>query len=603
VDIIDTESLEMITSMRLPPMHSVYAIDVDWHSEIVSVGTKGGLIYVFEGFSDKDFEERLPSRPLVQGTPVLSVSHIGRSRLAVSDIAGQCLLWHPGEEESPLRLDTRGEVVCSLLALSDKRLTGLSSEGTFLYWDLSKAELLHARHVCRPPPVGGLVRTVFWQAEQTIVCPGRKGNLVLYDPEKDRVREIKAHNGAFYAVSLLGEELLSIGMDDRCLKLWTPGSKKPFCKLLVQDDSLSVSHLGGLKRRILVIGIKGLAQVYELEKDSLVFEHRMPGEDYRVSISPPPQMIEAYNEMRKEQEVYEVWAKLDNLGPEDQEATGMYLSRLGELGYEHVMMAIQADRMEREGDTTQCLRRRAALVGILPEHQAACPSFERYAASLYNAWLLSEAENTCKKILEIDPNYSFSLDLDRISRVSELMKTNRWTIEPDIPLETVVEAFNAVGHSFLGRYLIKKLPSFHCKQTILGSESITEKYEEIRRESRQEHLPEAGSEKGWWISRTEAYEIELVTFGKTPLNDMEGLCFALQVWPHAQGTVVVPVILFKWQNHDAVGTVEELNKKASKALACLTNSASSSYVREIHRAANHALRQLITKSSWLLRSE
>lgn len=603
VDIIDIESLEVETSIQLPPMHSAYAIDVDWHEETFSVGTKGGLIYLFNRFPNQDFKERLASRTLFQGAPVLSVSHVAQSKVAGSDIAGRCLVWQTGDEEVPLTFETRGEVVCSLLALSEKRLTGLSSEGTFFYWDLLSAELLHARHVCRPPTMGGLVRTVFWRAAKAIACPGRKGNLVLYDPEKDHVKEVKAHDGEFYAVCLLGETLLTVGMEDRCLKLWEPDSAEPFCNLLVPDNILSVSHLGGLKRRILLIGAGGMAQTYVLEEDNLVFEQHIVGEDYRVSISPPPEMIEAYNEMRKEQEANEIWAKLENPGREDQEASEMYLSKLEELGYKHVTLAIQADKMEKEGDTSQCLRLQTALVDILPEHPAACPSFERYAASLENAWLLPEAENACNRVLEIDPNYSFSLDFDRICRISELMKTSRWAIESDIPIKTIVDASNAVGHRFFGRYVIKTLPPFDCRRTILDSKTIIEEYQEVRRKSRQERLPEAEPEKGWWISRRQTYEIELVTFGKAPSSDMEGLRFALQVWPHAHGTVVVPVILFDWQNYDPVSTAEELNEKASKALARLSNSASSSYVREIHRVANQALRQLITKSSQRSRSK
>ena len=101
VDIIDIESLEVETSIQLPPMHSAYAIDVDWYKETFSVGTKSGLVYVFNGLQGQDFKERLPSRTLVQGASVLSVSHVGHSGISVSDMAGRCLLWQTGEEEAP----------------------------------------------------------------------------------------------------------------------------------------------------------------------------------------------------------------------------------------------------------------------------------------------------------------------------------------------------------------------------------------------------------------------------------------------------------------------------------------------------------------------
>jgi hypothetical protein len=177
------------------------------------------------------------------------------------------------------------------------------------------------------------------------------------------------------------------------------------------------------------------------------------------------------------------------------------------------------------------------------------------------------------------------------------MKTGNWTIEPDVPVKTIIEASNVVGRRFFGRYETKKLPLFECRQAVLDSETIAEKYQELRKKSEQERLPEAELEKGWWISRSEIYEIELVTFGPPPPGDLKGLRFALQLHHHTHGTVVEPRILFDWRNNDPASTSEDLNKKASKALARLTNSASAAYVREIHQVANLALRQLITKNT------
>jgi hypothetical protein len=394
-------------------------------------------------------------------------------------------------------------------------------------------------------------------------------------------------------------------MEDSCLKLWASDFKKPSCKLLVPGNILSASHLGGLKRRILLIDANGMAETYVLEEDRLIFDHRLVGEGYRISVSPPPEMIEVYNAGRKDQEAHDIWIKLENPDREDHEASEIYLSQLEEIGYKHVTLAIRADRAEKEGDIARCLSFRAELIDLLPESPPACPSLEKYAASLEKAWLLPKAENTCKRILRIDPNYSFSLDVDRISRISELMKRSGWTIEPDIPIKSIIDASDAVGQSFFGRYVLKKLPSFHCRRIILNAETITDKYQEVRRKSMQENLPEAEPKKGLWISQSETYEIEVVTFGKAPIADTKGLCFVLQVWPHAQGTVVVPVILFDWQNHGPLGVIEEieeLNKNASMAVTHLTNSASSSYVKEIHRVANLALRELITKDSRRLRN-
>jgi hypothetical protein len=177
------------------------------------------------------------------------------------------------------------------------------------------------------------------------------------------------------------------------------------------------------------------------------------------------------------------------------------------------------------------------------------------------------------------------------------MKKSQWAIEPDIPVKNIIDACNALGQIFYGRYLIKKLTAFHCRRTILNPDTIINKHLEIRRKSRQRRFPTVESEIHWWISRTGTYEIELVMFGKAYSNDVKGFRFALQVFPHAQGTVVVPVVLFDWQNFDPASTAEQLNKMASIAIDRLTNVESSFYTKEIRRGVHHALRQLITKGS------
>lgn len=603
VDVIDTDSLELRASLALPPVHSAYAIDVDWNRERFFVGTKGGHIYKIDDLWDQDSGDCLPYRILIQGAPVLSVAHVGGSRLVVSDIAGRCLLWETDRDENPISMENKGEIVCSLLALHNQTVVGLSSEGIFFNWDLSVPELLYARYVCPPPPIGGLIKMVYWPAAEAIVYPGRRGDLTVYDPEKNNVRNIKAHDRTFYAFCLVGEALLTIGMQDRNLKLWMPDSKQPFRNLIIPDDILSVSYLGGLKRKILLIDSKGVARTYTVDEENLVLDRHLHGKDYRVSISPTFQMIEARDKMRKEEEAHEIWTKLREPSWSNQEATETYLLRLEELGYKHVTMALQADKMEKEGNIVECLRLRSELVGMLPEHTGACPSFENYAICLDKLWLLAEAEKICKWILEIDSNYHFSLDFDRISRIRELMEKGQWTIKPDISVRDIIAACNALSQMFMGCYAIKKLSPFHCRRKILDSETIARKYEEIQKTSRQESWPAVEPKKYWWISRTETCEIDLVMFGKAPRNDINGLRLALQILTHAQGTVVVPVVLFDWGNDDSGSTTKEVNERASVAFDQLTNGTSSSYVKEISQIAHHVLRRLITNDSYGKRNE
>ena len=243
----------------------------------------------------------------------------------------------------------------------------------------------------------------------------------------------------------------------------------------------------------------------------------------------------------------------------------------------------------------ECLRLRSDLARMLPEHPAACLSLEKYATSLARVWLLPEAENICKRILSIDPNYRLTLDFGRISTNWQLLRTSHCTIEPDVPIRAIIDAANALGQRFLGCYLLRKLPGLHCRHTILSSEGIAEKYLEVQAKSNQSNLPPAKSVKVWWMSQTGTQELDFVIFGKAPVNDIEGLRYAFQVLLHAQGTLIIPTILLDWTNDRQTCTVEEANRDALAAFLGLTNGASSPYVRELHRTVNLILRRLISK--------
>jgi hypothetical protein len=596
VDNIDFDTLERKTLARFPIGHSAYALDFDWKNRRFSVGTKGGLIHIFDDFSDHQVLECRPSRSFLQGAPVLSVSHVGKSKLAASDTAGRCFLWEIRGEQKPLQLETGGSVVFSLLALSENSLAGLSSKGTFLRWNLSESELSHERPVSLPPPMGGFVRLVSWDAAKALAFPNIKGELVIYDPEKDVARKIKAHDGAFYALCVFGESLLTLGLSDGVLRLWAADSRRPLCEFSGPTGILSVSSLGFSNQRLLLVTSEGKAQTYLLDKKGLYFDKRLEGLHYRVSFSPPFQIMEAHENARKDSEAHELWTHLANVNQSDPGAAESYLSRLSAIGYEHVALAFRADQMEKAGNLAESIKLRADLSQMLPESPRACPSIEKYAAMLDRAFLFAEAETMCKRILRIDPSYRFQIDFNRISKNAELMKTNRYTIEPDIAIKNLVHAANALGRVFSGCYLQKKLRSLHCSRIILNPQAIAKTYLEVQKRSKQP-LPAIEVEKGWWISGTESLEMEFVGFVKAPSDGIKGLRFVLQILPHAHGTIVVPVILFDWDNHESARSPEESNRDALKALANLSNGTSSSYVREIHRLSTHVLRRLITKEA------
>jgi len=135
----------------------------------------------------------------------------------------------------------------------------------------------------------------------------------------------------------------------------------------------------------------------------------------------------------------------------------------------------------------------------------------------------------------------------------------------------------------------------HC--TVEKSEPNKKKYNQVRRDLGDEALPAAATERIWSLSRDEANEITIITFGDGVTNSLKGLQFALEVLPGDLGTTVVPMVLFDWRENGKGLSIEEENQKASHTLRSIRNKAiSNPYLEAIHKALKHALQRLLTKN-------
>lgn len=598
VDVLNADSGEIRKFIELPPMHSAYSIDVDWETGTLAVGTKGGLIFLIDSAQNRESDEPAVTRKLIQGAPVLSACWVSASLLAVSDTAGRCFLWHTNEELPPRPLEVMEGVICSLLAMTSGVLAGLSSGGKLIFWQPLEGQLVQAINVPTPPPMSALVRMVYWPTEHALVFPGSRGHATLYDLKKEEFRDLNAHEGPFYAISVWGESLLTVGMKDCRLKIWSSDSEKPASDIQVPEAVISVGVVGGLPAKILVVELRGRGETYTLEGGELRLIGRLRGNGYRVVAAPAAERLQALYAQKREDEVCQIVAQIDeNVGRAPEDVIDRLHSRLVELRYKHVSLALRAEQAEKKGDIVEGLRLRISLMRMLPEdHPNTCPSMDRCAALLERVWQISEADAVCKRILGIDLNYPLNVHATGVSRISKLIKDRNWVMEPDIPIDRIIESATVIGKKFTGRYVIKTLDPDPCGWVKLTHEVIVEKYEQVRRKLGEEGLPSATAERVWWFWRTKDDEIELVTFGDGPTNDVEGLQFALKVLQNALYTVVVPVVLFNWRDVKTGHSMEKDNERASRALARIVkNDQSNFYLAAVHKVLGQALRRLVTE--------
>jgi hypothetical protein len=584
--------------LELPPTHSAYAISIESEDGSIAVGTKGGSVNILAGNGVPKTGEPVQYWQLAQGAPVLSACWICKSVLAVSDTARRCLLWDTIQKEFLRPLETGGETICSLVNLADGLLAGLSTNGKLLFWHPWEGRLVKKTDGPPPPITSALVQMVYWPAERALAYPARNGNLTLVGPEKDDRRELAAHQGAFYAISAFGGNLLTVGKEDGRIKVWEAGPDKPRHDYQGVEEVISAVALGNQPTKLLLVDARGIASAYTLEDGELRHLGRMPGKDYRVAVVPSAERIQALYAKRQEEEVRRIVTEIQE-GVErvpEEDITRLH-SRLTELGYEHVSLALRAEQADKNGKIVETLEFYFGLVRILPQDNPSIfASMERYAASLEKAWHLPEADAVRRRILDFDPNYQFNACPNNLGEAADLVRGENWVIEPDIPIEHVIESANVIGKRLIGRYAMRLEAPQSCCRVLLTPEMIAEKYERVRRESGKKGLPGATTERVWWISREGYDEVQLVPFGDGATNTIKGLQFAVQVSCVELDTVVTPVVLFDWRAVLPGETVEEGNKRACAALRRIGDEAlSNSYLGAVDHSVRLALRRLVTE--------
>ena len=591
----DADTRELGPLLDIEQGHSIYAIDVDWEANLIALGTRGGVIKIVCGQQEAASSD-LQSRTLIQGAPVLSVCWIRKNILAASDNVGRCLLWNTEQEILLGDLEVVEGSICSVTAKDNDMLAGLSSTGALHLWRISDSALLLLVKGPCPPPIRALVEMVYWPGKDALAWPGQGGRLALFQHETEHLMQLDAHLGDFYAVSVRGDNLITAGMEDGRLKIWAPTRNETLSVHNIGRGVISIAAVKTEHSLLFAVDEGGIARLHTITKDKADCISQIPGMDYRTVKSSPWEFMEETNSRQRSAEVEKIVSQIQNSTERDKPAAIEALhSRLTTLGYPHVSLAIRADQAKKRGQLVESIKWRYQLMKLMPEKPEACPAIEQYAAMLEKTWHLPKAHTLCKRIRNIDPGYSFTLDTANIETLAKAINDDPCIIDMDIPIEQTIRSATIIKEHFSGRYLIKELPSENSR-TRLEPAVIQNKYESIRKENGNQNFPPATVEQIIKVSRKGTHKSEFIAFGEGRTNQIKGLQLVMQILWGNLGTVVKPMILFDWRAIPTEEPIEMCNELAEKAFYSITNDASSStYLSAVHRTAKYALRRVLTE--------
>ncbi|MDY6838836.1 MAG: hypothetical protein SWH78_12775 [Thermodesulfobacteriota bacterium] len=454
--------------------------------------------------------------------------------------------------------------------------------------------------IAPPPSMSGLVRMVYWPCEHALACPGAGGRLTLYDLEKRAVVETSAHQGDFYAISVLGKKLFTVGFKESQLKTWDGGLEDPTYSLRAPTGVISAGVGGCPPAEILLIEARGAASAWTLQAGKLRLARQHAGQDYRAVCCPRADRVQIVYAQQRREEVQRIVTKIgEHSAQADADNTEELHARLIDLNCEHVSLALRADQAYQRGNIVQALTLYSSLIRILPtDDPNACASMERYAAMLAKAWQIPEAAQILTRIQKLDPDYQLTAQTENLVHLAKILRDRHWVINPGMPIEDIIQSATAIGRGFIGRYVINKGHPQGCGSTQLEAAEIAEKYEQARRESGETSLPPAGAERVWWLSEMQVQKMDLVSFGEGRTNPIRGLQLALQVLTTASKTTVILTVLFDWRDASKAVDLEAQNDQAHNALTQIRNrTLSNSYLGGIHKTLQHCLRRLLTERS------
>ncbi|MCK4341186.1 MAG: hypothetical protein KAY37_05620 [Phycisphaerae bacterium] len=584
--------------LNLQATESVYALVAEDANNTAVVGTKAGLLHFAQHVTAGDSGAWQVNRSVVHGAPILSLCWIGAPHVVVSDTEGRCYVWNCNTKEPPQALPTRREAICALVARDQTHLMGLSTSGELLTWHLPTRQLTGLEHGPPPPAISALAKLTWWPAAEAMVYPARGGQLVTWRPLDDEVHTVDAHDGEFYAIVPLEVELLTIGLRDRCARLWRPRGSVARFKGKAPAGITSAALVGSNPARIIAINERGEACVCRLVECRLHVESRLPGGNYRVVVGPTWDELNRDETQRRRVEVEGLANAIrERMACNELDEVGILHERLAALGYQHVSLALRAAQARDEGDLLSELKAYAALVHGLPPHAAESrESFARYAGLLEATWQFEEALLFSQRAEALGADHDAPASRRLSTEYAKILRGGDWVVEPDLPLVSLIDAATAADKPFQGLFVLRTLGESRSRGAQLTPQAIVQKYDQERNKAGREPLPRARHRTVCWLTRNRREHFDLVLIEAGPKAGFAGLVFCVKVVNAGLQTVMVPAVLFKAPSRKATTSAVRHNQRVHQRLSNVSSAArANGWLDRVDRAMRCALRRLLTE--------
>ena len=591
------------SSGALSAGESVYVIAPHPEMDMFAVGTRNGSVRLLTRASSQNGQFPYEMREIHDGAPVLSLCWVSNSLLSAGDAESACFLWDIMSLENPPRvLETGSGDICALLARADLGLVGLSTEGELLIWNLPNGDLTTRRDAPAPPARSALVNLTFWAAAGAIVYPAAGGRLTIYELESGDIATLEAHEGDFYGVAELGDNLVTAGFNDRRLKVWAQADWSIIREATVPCGAISLAVVDMGRRLLLIVDDAGQASACALNGEGLERRYQFEGGDYRIVVGPASETLRQLERQRIQKEAASHLERLNQMLQYEQFGEFNALcNRLIEIGYgceAHKMLVAKAVAQK---DVIEELRARLSLSGFLSDGPESVTELKELANLLQRLQQYDKALVVYRRVWSLVEEGSFSERIEELSRCREAVANGKAVIEPgnDVVIEKLFEAADLLGNCFAGRIQLTGLAPKACPGVSLSPSVVLAQCEYAIKRTDQGNVPRPLMETLIWIGPTGMRPVPTLLFPNAVHEALQGLELAFRILTYEAKTTVEPFLLLNVDAFGPDGSAAQRHRRLREGYrSIMTNrSLAEAWRDDIVELVVHVLRRLLTRSA------
>lgn len=516
VEILNTESLEILDALELPIGQSVYSCCRIPREFAFIAGCKSGEMYRAELSRDGGSPLR-ESRLLTRlAAPILGVSPMNDQGVAVVDACGSVHAVDTNTGQiSHLTSTEQDGATCSVVSAGTV-LAGLRPDGSI--WARTGGAGRPRRLTRGPrPTVNAFSRLLYAQNEDAVLYPGTDGELVSIPLHGGRGVSRQAHPRGWTSIFLLGAHVFSIGSQEGLVKRWNVDSGEALEEIPCPKGIVCAQVLDVFPLRLLGIDRSGKAIVMSHRDGRLVVDHTLPHGDYRscatalgssevLDIAQQRTSIRAEALTRKALEL-----RADS--EEDLRAGVQIHQELCDIGYGHVSLSIQAGQANQQGDLVACLSHGKELLAALdltkPE---ALPAILRHIRALERCWQTEQALELLRSLGAEASSSEHHMWFSMLSEVAAARIQTDAAVLPAVPLSTLIGAADIVGAEFVGCWLLWLGSWSIIESRDVDICAIRRKYLALRQQGSGPTLPSTRARRITVISRGGIMETAVLPF-------------------------------------------------------------------------------------------